>query len=103
MQHHVRAVSEIDALATLPPSDGLSKAYESVSKVDILIDFVTDCRSNWLQRTQPDGSVVIAIPETHLGRCIDRLAQRLRTWGQQQSLDYKKDLHLQHDSLVVDI
>ena len=100
VQHHVKAVSEIDALATLPPSDALSKAYESVSKVDILIDFVSDCRSNWSQRTQPDGNVVIAIPETHLGRCIDRLAQRLRTWGQQQALDYKKDLHLQHDSLV---
>lgn len=101
VKHHAEALSEIDALTTLPPSDGLSKAYDSVSKVDILIDFVSDCRSNWSQRSQPDGSVVIVIPEMHLGRCIDRLAQRLRSWGQLQSEDFKKDLLLQHSSLVM--
>jgi hypothetical protein len=97
---HAKALTETDALATLPPSDGLSKAYDSVSKVDILIDFVSDCRSNWSQRPQPDGSVVISMPEVHLGRCIDRLAQRLRSWGQLQADDFKKDLLLQHNALV---
>jgi hypothetical protein len=101
MQQHAEALSEVDSLTALPPSSTLSKAYDSVSKVDILIDFVSDCRSNWSQRSQPDGSVVVVIPEMHLGRCIDRLAQRLRTWGQLQAEDYKKDLHLQLNSLVL--
>jgi hypothetical protein len=100
VQQHAKALSETDALVTLPPSSSLAKAYDSVSKVDILIDFVSDCRSNWSQRPQPDGSVVISIPEPHLGHCIDRLAQRLRSWGQLQAEDYKKDLRLQHSSLV---
>lgn len=99
-QQHAKALSEIDALTTLPPSDGMPKAFESVSKVDILIDFISDCRSHWSQRSQPDGSVVILIPELHLGHCIDRLAQRLRSWGQMQADDFKKDLLLQHSSLV---
>jgi hypothetical protein len=100
---HAKALSETDALMTLPPSStsSLSKAYDSVSKVDILVDFVSDCRSKWSERSQPDGSVVVSIPEPHLGHCIDRLAQRLRSWGQLQAEDYKKDMHLQHSSLVL--
>ncbi len=100
-QQHAKALSEVDALTALPTSDGITKAFESVSKVDILIDFISDCRSSWSQRSQPDGSIVISIPEVHLGRCIDRLAQRLRSWGQLQADDFKKDLMLQHSSLVL--
>jgi hypothetical protein len=102
-EQHVKVLSEADALSMLPPSSGLIKAYESVSKVDILVDFVHDCRCQWSQRTQPDGSAVVSIPELHLGRCIDRLAQRLRSWGQMQADDLKKDLLLQHNSLVVNV